>query len=307
MKNKTKLLIVPFLAVLLTSCGYGLKEYYDGNAYATGDFDKDYYRVWDDRINLENSKNKVVSSETHVLNDEEDYVFSKYNDANFRLVDRDAYSDLTYEDDYFPGDSERYLNVGYGPTRKMARIDSSFKYGYISKLFDGQMFCHSRYQYARVQIDEKGFGYVFSKECNLDTYFAINFKASYDYTKYEVCDFSVYPTSRGNVPNNILTTVNLKISFYCKNDKGFVKKTFTHELDVITNGSENPNIYTFFGFRTTNYDLSRVAGFSIEYDFDRDDINKNPMRDLKDFDGNPYTLDHSLMLYEVFMPKTIWK
>ena len=304
-KNKLKIVLLP-LIFTLSSCGYGLKEIYPGDAYASGDFQKDYYKVWNEKIDKRSEKCMVIRSETHELTEDSDYVFTEYDDPNFRLVDRDAFENLSYTDDYYPNDENKYLGPGYGPTKKLSRIDDSFRYGYLSKLYDGQLFCHMRFQYARVQIDENGFGALFAKETNLNTYFAMNFKASYDYTKYEEVDFSPYGTK--NIPNGIYTSVNLKISFYCKEEKGYVQKTFTYPMsNIVTNGSENPSIYSFFGFRTTNYDLSRVAGYSIEFEFDRDDITANPMKELKDKKGNPYQLDYSLMLYEVFMPGTTWR
>ena len=304
MKSKYKLVLFP-LIFALSSCGYGLKEVYPGDAYATGNFQKDYYRVWNEKIDERSSKNNIIRTESYELNEDADYVFTEYSDSNFRLVDKSSFENLKYEDDYYPNQEDKYLNTGYGPTKKCSRIDDSFRYGYLSKLYDGQMFCHGRYQQARVQIDTEGFGALFAKETTLDTYFAVNFKASYDYTKYNDVDFSPYGTQ--NVPKTE-TKVTLKVSFYCKEDKGYIKKTFSYPISNIdTNAGENPSIYTFFGFRTINYDLSRVAGYSIEFDFDRDDLSSNPMRDLKDKNGNPYVLDYSLMLYEVFMPGTTWR
>ena len=306
MNKKIKLLSLIVPSILLTSCGFGLKEYYAGDAYTSGNFQKDYYDVWNSKIDKRNKKSAIISIENYELSEDKDYVFTKYSDPNFRLVDSASFKDLSYEDDYYPNDENKYLNTGYGPTKKMSRLDNSFRYGILSKLFDGQMFCHGRFQHARVQIKESGFGTLFSKETDLNTYFALNFKASYDYTKYDVADYS--PWGSTNVPNGVYTKVNLKISFYCKSNNGYIQKTFSYPVDkIITNGAEEPRIYTFFGFRTTNYDLSRVAGFSVEFDFDREDINANPMRDLKDKNGNPYQLDYSLMLYEVFMPNTTWR
>lgn len=304
MKFNYKLVLFP-LIFALTSCGYGLKEVYLGDAYASGNFQKDYYRVWNEKIDERSTKNSIIRKESYELSADSDYVFTEYSDSNFRLVDRDSYESLTYEDDYYPNNEDKYLNIGYGPTKKCSRLNDSFRYGYLSKLYDGQMFCHGRYQYARVQIDTEGFGTLFAKETNLNTYFAVNFKASYDYTKYNEVDYSPYGSD--NVPFT-KSAITMKVSFYCKEDKGYVKKTFTYPIsDIQTNAGENPGIYSFFGFRTSRYDLSRVAGYSIEFDFDRDDITSNPMRDLKDKNGNPYQLDYSLMLYEVFMPGTTWR
>ena len=42
------LLIVPSL--ILTSCGYGLKEVYNGVPYNSSNFVDNYYRVWNKNI-----------------------------------------------------------------------------------------------------------------------------------------------------------------------------------------------------------------------------------------------------------------
>lgn len=321
--NKKVLFIIPFASILLSSCGLGLKEIYRGDAYASGVFKKDYYKDWDAKIDLSNPNNNILAEEYYELDKDRDYVFTRYSDDNFTLCDYDAkkivddHYALSYEDDYYSGDKDYYLNKGYGPTRKLSRIDESFKYGYISKLFDGQMFCHARYQYARVQINEDGFGKLFKKECPSlnNTYFALNFKASYDYTKYGKYDFNFDGViedeencqSLPHEGSTVTSGVNLKVSFYCKQDNGYIKKTFAYKLDNIpTNASENPGIYTFFGFRFANYDVKRVAGFSIAYDFDRTNKKDNPALGLKDKDGNVYELDHSLLLYEAFLPNTNW-
>ena len=309
--KKMNFMSLILFAITLSSCGYGLKEYYSGDAYNSGNFQKDYYRVWDKRIDSSNEKNSIVDSSVNALSEDIDYVFENYNDLNFRLCDQESQSSLTFADDYYGGEPDYYLNVGYGPTKKLSRTESSFKYGYLSKLFDGQMFCHGRFQLARVQIDEGGFGAIFNKETDNLDYIAMSFKASYDYTHSGEYDFNNdgQVTQSENVPSGIRTGVNLKVSLYSKVDKGFEKNTFTYKVnDIITNGSENPldPPYKFFGFRLGNHHLSRVCGISIEFDFDRTNETDNPLYYLKDGNGQAVALDYSLMLYEVFLPNTTW-
>lgn len=317
--KRFKHLALPILLVTLTSCGYGLREYYEGNVYISPIFAENYYRFWDKRIDDKNEKNQITGSHEYLLDEELDLVFTAYEDDNFALVDPSSASELDYAKDYSIYDKDAYLGTGYGQTKKISRIEDSFKNGYVSKLFDGQMFCHGRYQEARVQIDEGGFGSIFKRESDNLDYFALSFKASYDYTRAGEYDFiderkqdeHGNPIHCNNVPNNLNSGVTLKVSFYEKNDKGFEKHTFKYKIDMTTqtNPTESPGsskCYIFFGFSFRNYELKRVNGFSISYDFDRTNKQDNPMRDLKDFDGNSITLDYSLMLYEAFLPNTTW-
>lgn len=319
-KRKLKYLPLPFIIFSVSACGYGLREYYDSNQYITGDFQKDTYKVWDSRIDPSNTKNKVVDTNVYDLNKDEDLVFTSYYDSNFTLIEP-MQSELSLEDDFYEGNKSYYDGVGYGPTMRLAKADSSFRYGIISKLFDGQMRCHSKFQEVRVQIAPSGFGTIFKRESDDLDYFALSFKASYDFTHGGEYNF-VDPVSgdpQYNVPNNLRTQVTLKVSFYSKTDNGYVKNTFRykvdltehtnpdeHKIDDVTHRDQIEKVYIFFGFSFRRYELTRVNGFSVEYDFDRTSLEDNPMRDLTDKNGNPVELDYSLMLYEAFLPRTTW-
>ena len=63
------LLIAP--ALVVSSCGYGLKEVYSGIPYNTTDFFKNYYNVWNDNINPYKDGNKITVSK-----DEESSIFA---------------------------------------------------------------------------------------------------------------------------------------------------------------------------------------------------------------------------------------
>ena len=279
MRKYMKLLLVIAPSLVLSSCGYALKEVYDGAAYNSPVFEENYYRVWNSKIDERSDKNSITTTTTREIK-ETDFVFTKYTDSTVARVDPDTKT-LNYVDDY-PSHDESKIGVGYGPTKRLSLLDNSFRYGYVSKLFDGQLFCNGKYQIARTQIDESGFGVLFEKETPSLDYFAINLKGAVDYTT----DIKV---------GAHFSNVDLKVSFYCKNDKGYDKKTFTYNLDVGTNIAENPNSYTFFGFKVNEREVSRVQGISVEYELKNDDY------------VTAYELDHSLLIYEILLPNTTWR
>lgn len=287
----------------LTACGYGLKEVYDGNAYNDPVFENNFYRVWDKDI-AKGSK-KIASSTEIMLDESKDYVFTSYEDANFHYCEPNyekyRYSDtvLKEEDNAIPS---------YGPSFKLSNTESSFKHGYLSKLFDGKMFCNGHFQLARVQIDEGGFGHLFEKELNQSDYFAMNFKSSLDYTtKYR---FS---------PS--LSQIKLSVSFYTKNTNATYNETKVSYVidDVGTNPSESHShsCYTFFGFKFSDrINVERLAGISVSYEL----LSLTATGTWKETDEGPTQsktfnkdelksegIAHSLMLYEVLFPNSTWR
>ncbi|MGM9874072.1 MAG: hypothetical protein ACI31G_04065 [Bacilli bacterium] len=288
--NKLKILLLLLPVLSLSSCRYGLKEVYINQNFNSTVFKENYYKVWD------NSLLRIDSRRTYNVTNN-DKVFTTYNDFVSLGIDSSAASLNYVEDMEYDGDGSLY-NVGYGPTKKMSLINPSFKKGYISKLFDGQMFCNGSYQLARVQIDNEGFGKLFQKELQTsnvngnDAYFALNFKASCDYTRE---DISIEPHA---------SELDLKVSFYLKNSVNNydVIDTIYHISDIPTNPRESKNnptetslgTYIFYGFKI-NFDITRLQGISITYDNLSDPyVNAHP------------DLDYSLMLYEMMIPYTSW-
>lgn len=292
MNNKFKLLFLAIPSLVLSSCRYGLKEIYIGQNFNSPIFEENYYRKWD------SSLSRIDNRETYNLT-ANDKVFTTYNEFLDLNIDLDAKNKgLNYKEDYETSDVS-LVDIGYGPTKKMTRIDSSFKKGYISKLFDGQMFCNGKFQLARVQIDHTGFGKLFEKEVQTsnDSYFALNFKAACDYTRSEELGEDIKPHE---------SSLDLIVSFYMKNNKNNfdVIDTKYHLTGIPTNPSEsheNPTnttlgTYIFFGFKF-NFDIDHLQGISIRYENLTD-----PYVDR--FSDN--NLSYSLMLYEMMMPFTTW-
>lgn len=289
MKNKFKLLFVA-PALLLSACGYGLKEVYPGSVYNSVDYNENFYREWNKDINYHSEDSKVdnLSEDVYQLNTENDHVFTKFGDANFvyNQIDHDKYSYIS--DIYEPLDGK----LSYGQTFALNKTEPSFKYGYVSKLFNGQMFCNGNYEIARVQIDESGFGMKFNKEIEKYSYFALNFKASLDYRRNG---------ESTNIPSHD-SKVNLIINFFCKADNQKIHRVpVSYVIDNIkTNASEtiDGSNYIFFGFDLTNIKIDRCVGVSIEYELLKDEyITAHPDEGWK----------HCLLLYELFLPGSTWR
>lgn len=315
MKKKSIFTCLVFSSLVLSSCGLELNEVYYGNAYNSPVYEENFYRVWDERIDPTNLNNKILSEQEIALDETQDCVFTSFYkgyervqsdtpsediskpvnrlDVNLNLlkVDRNINNYNYYN--FYSGLNEDFMNEIkdrplYGDSYKMSSVDSSFKSGYISKLYDGRMFCGGKHQLARVQIDEGGFGTIFNKQSdNLDdAYFAVNFKGSNDFTQ------------EGNPTMPHFTDLIMKVSFYCRNDDKFDKVTYTYPLyNVPSNFSDIRcyDTYTFFGFKINSSLIKNLQGYSIEYDLIKDECTEEK------------GLDHSLMLYEVMFPYSTWR
>lgn len=291
------LLIAP--SMLLTACGYGLKEVYNGIPYNSTVFQENYFNVWNDKINPNKEGSKITETKDAVaLSLEEHKVFTKISDVNFRNCD-DEWASYAYEYDKDNKPKDASLKP-YGPAVAMTKLDDSFKYGIVSKLFDGQMFCNGDFQKSRTQVEPlnqgqgKGFGVLLSKETNDTSYFMMNFKCSVVYEDNQEL-------------GKFYTDMNLKLGLYMKNDNGYSYLPLTYSVEKAPTNSGDGNRsenYVCFGFSLEKFDTKRLIGFSIQYEYGS--------FYTKDNENNyhPYTFPqdfmHAMMLYEVSFPKTKW-
>ena len=297
------LLITP--AIVLSSCGYGLKEVYSGIPYNSTNYFENYYNVWNKKINPFDEGNEFSLIKDEYLLSDEDKVFTSTKDSNFKdcepLWDEYAY---TY-DKSEPSDSNL---KAYGPAVCMTKLDDSFKYGVTSKMFDGQMFCNGDFQMSRTQVEpinqgsQKGFGVLFSKEGGNTSYFMMNLKCSLVYKDNQ------------NLPT-YYSDLTLKIGIILKNDTGYTYEPLTYNVDKVpTNSGDDHSIepytgryslYTCFGFNLDKIDTNRLIGFTLQYEY-KDIFSYN--NSTKKYYPATFTEDiyHSIMLYEVSFPKTTW-
>ena len=239
----------------LTSCGTKVNKLGAAGMDNSGVWQDNYYTYFDEKL-------AALPTETISLDKDANKVFTSYTDPNFiaqeeRATGEDA---LVYYDDD--------TTDGYGQTMKLSNVNSYVKEGVTSKLFDGRMFCYSRYEKVRVQINQNGFTADFGKKLVSSDYLYLNFKSS--------LDFKSQPVDMHKAD------ITLKITFY-SNEKGI---TYSYPLkDVATNAGES---YYFYGFSTKDLDLNNATSFAISYTLDKDEYNIE----------KGVNIDHALLLYE---------
>lgn len=288
MKNKSKLLfLLPVIA--LSSCGYRVPDLVDGDMYNSPIFEKNFYREHDNK--LVNAK----QGQAVTLDDDKDKVIFNFEE----LKKLDPTASTVHE----------YTPTQYGEHYNLSSVDASFKYGYLSKLYNGAMVCGGRYQLSRVQIDTNGFSQKFIKESSnskaLD-YFALSFRASTD--NPNPCYAKVGQPEKAKHADSELfhnSTVTLTVSIYTKNDKEeIVKNDFTHDVafdNSSTNrgsGTWSKDTYRFYAFSLANYNLTRVCGIGMTYTYNDELVQYNNEKGVN--------MLYSLMLYEVFFPYSEW-
>ena len=276
-------------SLILTSCGYGLKETYKGVPYNSTNYEENYFNEWANDINPYGSKSKITETKEERELTANDYVFASFGSNEFRYCEPSS--------DEYVYDNDRKENVDdkktYGPAVKLSAIDKSFKYGIASKLFDGQLFCNGDFQNARVQVEpmengqSKGFGVQFAKECTRASYIMMNLKCS------------VVTKESQHLPE-VKSKLKLHIGFYLKNSNGYTYQPLTYVLEnVPTNSGDmlRSKAYICFGFNLANIDISRLAGISFQYEKIEDGYSSaNP--DVKTM--------HAVMLYEISFPYSSW-
>lgn len=257
----------------LTSCRGELNEIFNGDEYNNPVFKENYYY-----------------ERPAILEDEE------------RIIKKDAIQlmpgdfSISYEDDslyYLDENIYSTSYTSYGDLYKLSNVDESFKYGYLSKLYDGEMFCNGRYQLSRVQVGEEGFATLFDKELYTYDYFAMNFKCAANFDD-------------GTPIGSHFSHIELRISFYIRNGINFIEVPIIIDIDEIpTNAVEtnSPKTYTFLAFdlhkNLNGIDFTRLCGYSIGYKYISDEVLDNSENKNKES-------EYALMLYEVLFPNSTW-
>ena len=309
----------------ISACGYGLKEVYKGIPYNSPVFAENYFTSWDKAIDYRKSGNSITKTAN-------ERIITKNNDLAFEYLESSLHEDdyknfqacePLWNDYAYVWDKYEPTELGkkaYGPSVSLNKADNSFKEGVRSKLFDGQMFCNGDFQQARVQVGSiasgySGFGLQLGKECYSSSYFMLNFKCS-------------LVTDKNQNISRHMTDLKLKLGFYLKNDNGYtyVPVSYTFTGAPTNSGDDHDdtwpaetryrgriNNYVCFGFKlhddkdTANkyLDLSRLAGFSVEYEL----IDVYKMEGTKRVSyvaPAGETMYHSMMLYEVSLPHSTW-
>ena len=296
-KFKKYLLVLP--VVIITSCGTSINYLVPGNKYNSPVFTENYYSHWDSE--LKNARKEQVKDVT-------DSAITKFSDLY--KIDRNVDTGVASFDDWDE----------YGAAYKMNSLDDSFKYGYQSKLFDGQMVCGAQnyhpeyaYQLGRIQTDSKGFSVRFAKESDDLHYFVLQFKAStnnqiacwYDTgeidpdTGEHMLIFSD-PKTNPNHDHDIMhnSTVSLLITLYTKEGSKIVAHPYSAEVAFDNKYTNDGHHYVFLGFDLESEGLTRCVGASFQFEVEDELVNLNKEKGID--------IDYALFLYEMFLPYTYW-
>lgn len=270
--NKKMFFVLVFLPLFLSSCFGSVDELYYVNQYNSSDFMKNYY-VHD----VPAIKNNVrVKNEYNVG----EYLHVGDNLDGLRPTDRQNYK--------FDGLSADQ----YGYAKALSKVDSSFSYGYLSKLYDGRVRCDGYYALSRLQLDKQGYTTIFPKELNSYHLFAFAARGGTDCER----TFSTFPT------------IEMCITFYSYdyNDNIYDAYVFnTGEFQLITNAGGGTYFVNFYfdevmgaSYQTI---MNRVKAMSLTFS-----LKESIYDDLSD-DMTKEGVGHfALMLYEVMLPDSTW-
>lgn len=329
-KNRRNIILLPLVAVLLTSCKSAVEEVYDLGQFHTQEFLDNYFRTFPDE--LKDSKYNVNS----LIYDLEDSDFAQsrvYQKAYTQAIMKDLQKGLItfdqlielYGDDAVKAIKESnyssetaYLNAitsamaastrttwnDYARANHLAMqnygnpaINDFFKKGMFSKMTDGLLACDGSGPLVRMQIDENGFGRQFD---------------------YELIDYSVLTLSlRGgtNIPYHELLTpripsasINLTVSFYIEESisNEARKVTFNFPIeDLRTDDNAQTNIIQLYFEDVMSEEelplLKRANAMSVSYELlDHEMIRPGGV----DNPENDY--EFAVMMYEVMLPYSIW-
>lgn len=204
--------------------------------------------------------------------------------------------------DWVPGykdlDDEDFFqkNPSFGRYYSMGRIDDSFKEGYLSKLYNGQLYCDGYHSLAFVCLENSGFTSLYSKEMISGDYFLMSFRGGSDYVG-----------GRGHNQNEPrISAFDLSVDFYYRNGNKYDYVTVTSK-QAITETDHGGEGTTMFGFRFSDIGLDPkgIAGIGIHYDNFEDRFSSCTGKIASTM---PKATDYQfgLLLYEVMFPGSSW-
>jgi hypothetical protein len=302
-RNKILPLLLALSALTLSGCKEDAQEVYDANAYDTGDFVQNYYTGKHDiSVTTPSVSEKTLANDDFYCGfQENDFNQGGYTHKGVKtmvpeLMKDDQGNALTSTLDWTPANlanDEDFVGKAFGRTLCLAKIDSAFTTGILSKLYNGQMYCDLWYAKARVQIDKDGYDAFFPKRVKSADQFLFSVRGATDLAS--------------GVTDRIIT-VDMKASFFFdKGDGSYQQLDFLLPKVGMTcdAGGESTS---FVGFSLgkllpNGYSVSKIVGMGLSF---------SNLADSADGDKLSITADDgaanhfALMLYEVMLPHSTW-
>ncbi len=268
--NKKLIISLPIIAISLSSCLGAVKELYPVGAFNKS-FMENYY------VHHESSLEDAVIQGTYDLSS---HLMVKNDLSGLRKEDSEGY---TYEG----------LNsTQFGYAHALNTIDPVFLNGYLSKLYDGRVWCEGYYAKSRVQLDEDGFSTIFMKELIDFNLFALCARGGTDCER----SFTQMPTI-----NFTLTLYNYDYNLNQYNAYVFNSGDF----QLVTNAGGDTQLISFYFDEILSpsqlANLTRIKGMELTYQ-----LVSSEYEDLTSDMNNQNKAHFALMLYEVLIPDSTW-
>ena len=317
MKKKIAIVILPLLALSLSSCMGDVSELYTNNPYDTGVFLNNYYETWSDKLESDN----LLTAKTYDVDYYTSFAEFKSATPDLREFSNSKGEALVWN---MAGTNVSYsapegVDIFYGATKSLAYGENGrqeFANGVISKLFDGRVSCSGGQAKSRIQITEDGFGSLLPLELSTYTnsYIALALRAATD------CEDGF---GHGLDNDKRYTTVDINLTFYVYNYSLSKYQPYTFVLKDLNLTTDNYNIagicesegsasigysdthmVSFYLSSITGLEdkaLARASAFSFTYTL-HDNLLGIPLSANTEGSGNHF----ALMLYEMMMPHSNW-
>ena len=286
---KKQSLILLMLIPLLASCSK-TSELYANYAYNSPNFMENYYKETRGIRDL-----GVVSLE------------SKTMVAGLDFTSSNSLSGIRQEDNPndYPWSSPMDLNQEFGRNNNLTKIDESFAYGYLSKLYDGRVRCEGKFQLSRVQLDKHGYATYFPKKLVNYKYFAFSLRGATDYE-----NSSASPSPLRGI---VYVDININLYKHITNSNEYNVVNFAlKDVPIPCDNGGDTNLVTIYLANDYNnngtierayYEPRLDDAVAMSMDFEL----KTTREDLSDDASIEKDHHFAVMLYEVLFPKSTWQ
>lgn len=317
--NKTKkLILLPLIALALTSCKGAVAEVYQIGEFHTNDFLANYFTTFPAK--LKESKytqnNLVIDleandfSQSHVFSSAyQNAIFKDFARGHLTLAEMVAqYGDDNIKSMYAAGESELAIAYAmpnstkatwfeYAKHQKLSNYHESFKHGIFSKLTEGLLSCDGSGSLVRIQLNESGFGQIFSQELNQYSALTLSLRGGTN-----------IPFAELGIPRVNTASINLKVSFYIPESISNDARQVTFHFPIpalVTDKSLETNVIQLYFDEVMDQiqfaQLKRANAMSISFDLlDHELIRPAGVDDP----NNDY--EFAVMMYEVMFPNAVW-
>ena len=190
-----------------------------------------------------------------------------------------------------------FIGKSFGRSKCLATTDESFKSGYLSKIYDGQMYCEGYHSRALVALDQNGYSAFFPKTLDTGDYFLMSFRGgSNDDTG-----------SNHNAGSPRISSFDLSLDFYYRDSEGYRKVTVVSD-DVIVETDNGGEGCTFFGFKFSEIgvDPKGILGMGLRYNDFQDPQYAFASEETCN-QKEPKQYSWGLLVYELMFPDSTWK